>query len=564
MPFQIKIADFSAGQAPLTHLDALTQIGKAGQYSVGTNIDIISNPGKITQGPGLSTLTNGTEGGAVTELINYLTDTPPVTGVAYGIAATKIHSISSTTVLNSGGVFPHAITNATAGNSLIEFQGALYYFYNKASGADCGRYDLSSTFDDDYFSTVPTGAVALQSAPHPVAKKQDILVFGNGRYVGTFISSTTTLAPTKLDFGVGTEVPDVLFHANQWWIAVNTGISGSTTDRASASIYVWDGAALTSVLADELAVGVQKIGFLQVVNGVIYCAYQDISSSGGFTIGYISGRQIKPLRSFTGTLPTFAQKTLYKNTILFASSGLLYSCGAVVDQLPIQLSQHADGGFTTVGALAAPFGTPMVASTQSTSFKLAKFSGYDTACTWKSIVMPVVNGRMKALIDDIIVYTKALNYGASCALTLETDQATKTSSTKTIAATTGYTKTFTAAVSNTITSAGHGLSNGDYVVLTTTTTLPAGLSLATQYYVISAATDTFELSTTSGGSAVDVTDTGTGTHTWTKLGKSRHVFTKIGLRAVEDLRVSLAWSAGSTTNDCMIRSIEILGNYVEN
>jgi len=53
-----------------------------------------------------------------------------------------------------------------------------------------------------------------------VAKKEDIMLFGNGRYVGTYISSTTTLAPTKLDFGADTEVADVCFHANQWWIAV--------------------------------------------------------------------------------------------------------------------------------------------------------------------------------------------------------------------------------------------------------------------------------------------------------------------------------------------------------
>lgn len=73
---------------------------------------------------------------------------------------------------------------------------------------------------------------------------------------------------------------------------------------------------------------------------------------------------------------------------------------------------------------------------------------------------------------------------------------------------------FTAATSDTITSAGHGLSNGDVLILTTSDTLPAGLSTGTPYYVINKTTDTFEVSTESGGSAVDITDTGTGTHKW--------------------------------------------------
>lgn len=428
--FSIVLKGFQVGAAPVSHLDSLTEIGQSGHYSVATNIDILK-PGLLTQGPALSTLTAGTEAGAVTELINFILDRPVATSVTYGISATKLHKITPTAVTNAGD-WPHAITGATAGNSTIEFQGFLFYFYNKASGADCGRFDLASTFDDDYFSTVPTGAAALQSAPHPVAKKQDILLFGNGRYAGTFISTGVVLAPTKLDFGANTEVADVAFHANQWHIAVNSGVANSTVDRASAQIYLYDGSAVNSILADEVAVGVQKIGFIYPQNGVVYVAYQDLSTAGGFAIGYVSGRMLKPLRYFTGTLPTFAQKTLYNNTIAFISNGLVYSCGAVTPQLPVQISQLADGGFTTVGALAAPFGTPMVASTQSTSFKLAKFSGYDTACTWKSLVMPLISGRYVGMIDRVIVITKTLGSSASATIILEANQAASSSSTNTI------------------------------------------------------------------------------------------------------------------------------------
>ncbi len=53
--------------------------------------------------------------------------------------------------------------------------------------------------------------------------------------------------------------------------------------------------------------------------------------------------------------------------------------------------------------------------------------------------------------------------------------------------------------------------------LTTTTTLPAGLSLATDYYVIRLSDTTFKLATSYAnavaGTAIDITSTGTGTHT---------------------------------------------------
>ena len=82
-------------------------------------------------------------------------------------------------------------------------------------------------------------------------------------------------------------------------------------------------------------------------------------------------------------------------------------------------------------------------------------------------------------------------------------------------------KVFTAAASDTCTSAAHGYAAGEAVTLTTTTTLPAGLDLNTTYYVGSVLTNTFELFTSEADSldstatAVDITDTGTGVHTIT-------------------------------------------------
>ena len=70
---------------------------------------------------------------------------------------------------------------------------------------------------------------------------------------------------------------------------------------------------------------------------------------------------------------------------------------------------------------------------------------------------------------------------------------------------------FTATTADVITAPGHGLSNGQQVVfLASAGTLPTGLTEGTIYYVISVSGDTFSVSTTSGGSAVDLTAAGSG------------------------------------------------------
>ena len=65
----------------------------------------------------------------------------------------------------------------------------------------------------------------------------------------------------------------------------------------------------------------------------------------------------------------------------------------------------------------------------------------------------------------------------------------------------------------TFTSNSHGKANAAAVRFHATTTLPGGISAATTYYVINTATNTFQVSATVGGSAVNVTSSGSGTIT---------------------------------------------------
>lgn len=102
------------------------------------------------------------------------------------------------------------------------------------------------------------------------------------------------------------------------------------------------------------------------------------------------------------------------------------------------------------------------------------------------------------------------------------------------------TATFTAATTDIITATAHALKDRDLLVLTTTGTLPAGLALATVYVVQQATTNTFELINKSTGASVDVTDTGTGTHTWTM----HDVGWSINVNGYKDKEVSLDTDGG--------------------
>lgn len=76
--------------------------------------------------------------------------------------------------------------------------------------------------------------------------------------------------------------------------------------------------------------------------------------------------------------------------------------------------------------------------------------------------------------------------------------------------------TFTAAANSSIlTATAHGWDNDQTVKVSTTTTLPAGLTAATDYYIVQQTANTFKLSLTKNGTPIITTSTGTGTHTVT-------------------------------------------------
>jgi hypothetical protein len=407
--WQILIENFLGGFSPAWYKETYPSYGNKNQAGTMQNIDL-TNAGFMTQGPGLSTLTAGTQAGAVTTLIKGALDFAVTADTTYGVGGSKLYQFTSTTVSNAG-IWPHTIDKAAVtaelGEDVAYYQGNLYYSYNHSGSAgDIGKYDLNVTFDDDWGSTVPSGAGALTSTPHQlIVGGNDVMYFSNGIYVGSY--DGTTFNRQALDLPVGSVIQSIKWNSDRVWIAANRpNLTGS--NKNTASIYAWDGTTNSWEIEIKL---MGTVGGMHVKNGVLFVFYQDITSTGGYKLGYVNNGGITDVANYTGALPAFYQITDYKDFILWDSNGLAFAFGAGDKDLPVRLFQIADSGFATVGCVVCPFGTPIIASTESTSYKLAKFSGYDTAANWKSLVFDVT-GSGKAKTKTVRINFETLATGA--------------------------------------------------------------------------------------------------------------------------------------------------------
>ena len=87
------------------------------------------------------------------------------------------------------------------------------------------------------------------------------------------------------------------------------------------------------------------------------------------------------------------------------------------------------------------------------------------------------------------------------------------------------TQTFTAVVaSNRLICNGHNMEDNQQVVVSTSGALPGGLSAATRYYARNTTPNDFQLSERPNGPAIDITSTGSGTHSFYVVGTVQYDF----------------------------------------
>jgi len=421
--WKITIPNFNGGFAPGWWYSDYPSYGNVNMAGKMQNCDI-TDPAFLTQGPGLAALENGTDAGAVSTLIKGISIIPSSANLGFAVGGNKLYEITATAVsVNaSNPVLPHTIDKGAVteedGEDVCYFQGTLYYSYNHSGNhGDVGKYDLTrdndNDFDDDWLSTIPTGKFTLTNNPHPmISAGNGFMYIADGRNVASWDGAIAVSA--DLDLPLNSVIVDLEWAQNKLWIAVNrpnlTGLN-----KNISSIYVWDGEA--DSWEDEIQV-LGKIGALYVKNGILFVFYQDISFTGGYKLGYINGLTIVDLCHFKGALPSYYQVSDYQDLLLWIGSDAIYAWGSGGKDIPVKSFQLADGGYSTVGGLGNLFGTPFVASNQSTSYKICKFSGYDTNSNWKSLMFQVGKGK----IDKMIVYCDTLGTNARADFTIKYDR----------------------------------------------------------------------------------------------------------------------------------------------
>ena len=147
----------------------------------------------------------------------------------------------------------------------------------------------------------------------------------------------------------------------------------------------------------------------------------------------------------------------------------------------------------------------------------------------------------------------------------ETDSGTSVTAATATGMTAHPTQTFTLdSTNNWLSCNGHGVQNGDQVVLATSGNFTSsGVAASTRYFVVNRTANNFQVATIANGAAIDITGAGSGTHTFYVVGSYQYDFTSGEAGTVRHLRGwASAWDGSSEIatfpNDAQGIPIEIV------
>jgi hypothetical protein len=109
------------------------------------------------------------------------------------------------------------------------------------------------------------------------------------------------------------------------------------------------------------------------------------------------------------------------------------------------------------------------------------------------------------------------------------------------------TQTFTAASTGLATCNGHGVKEGDQIIVATSGTLPSGLAASTRYFAVQVNPNTFGLAATPGGISV-IAGAGTGSHTFYVVGSLQYDFAAGDVDAAGYFRAWVILTASAETH----------------
>ena len=411
--------------APIaTGTGAIRILGEQGHafHSNYNPVDSVHDiPGVAASGPGNTDLTNVDSNSPLSIIIDGVVDGTSSVNKAYGLNGSQVEewNTSSDALTVSGGTFPHAITPhghsslSTFGCQLVPYNQSdtrkLFYSWSDGTDWDVGTFDYTSTFDDDFMSTVPTTPIAGadltdgDSVPHPLfrSSQDDLLYMGSLRYVHYYDGLNNTFTSQAFDMGSGWRC--IGFQETQYDLVIFAGESTSTTNEVNrCRAFFWDQSRPSSAYK-ILDIDAYRISAPFRYKGTIGCF-----GTGPDNSEYIylyDGNEFVKVAEYdgAGNLPVNGGVIVNNGLLKFMAGGKIYSWGKYKNLLPPPTNPYhiATLGGTGNGLCKQLFANRVYMSSEAG--ELVKFANFGQGSVATRTAYPNFPKGMKGKVKQVDV-----------------------------------------------------------------------------------------------------------------------------------------------------------------
>lgn len=333
--------DWLAGLIP-SFQDVSYSINAGGKgFAFATGIDPFYMPGSLWPGRYLTAQTTNSVIDAIQK--NAITNGSQ----AYSIAGAKIHNFAALTgVLANAGAFPYTITHgahtSVVGEDIVTYYIGTtkyaFYSYNDNTDGYIGRYDLATTFVDDWLTSTCTSGAALTSitSPHPmVVGDDDCLYVADGNKLHKIdgqVGAAGTYYPSKLVLPLGSIITSYSKISNYLVIyAYKPSITNGAFYKSEVRAYFWDYVSEDPTYSYPIQGNYINGGF--TFKGQPGCFVQGVDpsfkSQRGGKLLLFNGSQFEEVISFPESIPGHGGVETVGNVIRWNADGIIYQWGSL-------------------------------------------------------------------------------------------------------------------------------------------------------------------------------------------------------------------------------------------
>lgn len=290
-------------------------------------------------------------------------------------------------------------------SSVSQFS-AFYSFYSNAHGGDVGAHDNLATYDDDFMSTIPSGATTLSSSvPHPMCIGADgVLYIGDGNLLHGYDGATG--ADGTLDGGdlpltlpPGFVITSLLRDGDFLWIGgffTATGTISNVYDGQGV-IYLWNyiDQRLTKLVDAED----NYVASIFKWRGRRCCITQgEDGARGRLRLKFFSIDGVEDVAEFDGTAPVFRGVDASGKQLLINLAGKIWSVGSYVGGY--EVNHLWTSGLTSSSGVILNHTASGAGFFASGGSELVRLNGWGIDARWESatfspIFPPGYHGKIK-------------------------------------------------------------------------------------------------------------------------------------------------------------------------